>query len=123
MTLYGWRQGAVTAGVVFAIWLGWNPDARFESSDGAWFDSTVHFKGRGFDTIDSGFQEYQARCNKPAVSLVRTTAANPWVITSWPWYILEREWHVPYGPAKRSHKSTSHDRQPLAGEVICPSVI
>lgn len=111
MTLYGWRLAVVAFGVLFAIWLGWNPDARFESSDGAWWDNTVHLKGRDFDTIKSDFQEYRAKCNKPTVSLARTTAIEPWVVTSWPWYIFKREWRVPYMPAQKSKNLAPRGRR------------
>jgi hypothetical protein len=103
------------------IWLGWNPNARFESSDGAWWDSTVHFKDRNFDIIRREFQEYQTKCKKPAATLVRTTAINPLAVTSWPWYLLKQEWRVPYMPAQRIKNVAARARRPLGGEVVCPS--
>jgi hypothetical protein len=121
VTLYGWRQGIIAFGALFTIWLGWNPNARFESSDGAWWDSTVHFKDRNFDYIKREFQEYQTKCKKPAATLVRTTAINPLAVTSWPWYIFKQEWRVPYMPAQTFRNLAGRDRRPLAGEVVCPS--
>ena len=109
--------GAIAFGALFAIWLGWNPDARFESSDGAWWDNTVHFKGRNFGTIKWEFQEYRAKCNKPTASLVRTTEINPWVVTSWPWYIFKQEWRVPYMPAQKSKNWAPRDRRPLGARL------
>jgi hypothetical protein len=121
VNFYGWRQGLVVFSILFAIWLGWNPDTRFESSDGAWWDSTFHFKGRNFEQITEGFQGYQATCKKPQVSLVRTTAITPWAVTSWPWYLLKQEWHVLYRPAQMCGGGQLHNCRPLGGEVVCAS--
>lgn len=121
MTLYGWRQGVVAFGALVTIWLGWNPNARFESSDGAWWDSTINFKDRDFIYIKREFQEYQTKCKKPTAILVRTTSINPLAVTSWPWYLLKPEWRVPYLPAQKLKNEAAGSRRPLGGEVVCPS--
>jgi hypothetical protein len=120
VTLYGWRLAIVAFGAI-TIWLGWNPNARFESSDAAWWDSTVHFKDRNFDYIKREFQEYQTKCKKPKATLVRTTAINPLAVPSWPWYFFKQEWCIPYMPAQTFTNVAGRDRRPLGGEVVCPS--
>jgi hypothetical protein len=119
MTFYGWRLTIVVL-CALAIWLGWNPDARFESSDDAWWDSTSHFKGRNFDHIQREFQIYQTKCKKPKTTLVRTTAVNPLAVTAWPWYLLKQEWRIPYASARPPTNVSGSDRPTLSGEVVCP---
>jgi hypothetical protein len=80
------------------IMIGWNPDTRFESSDGRWHDDTDHLKDRTFYAVQFDFQEYRSRCKKPDVTLVRNTAMQPWLIVSLPWYIASPQWRVPYKP-------------------------
>jgi hypothetical protein len=79
------------------LFLGWNPDARFESSDGMWHDVTGHLKGRGFDTITFDFDDYRLKCHRPSVTLVRTTRVEAWNVVGWPWYLTASEWRAPYG--------------------------
>jgi len=49
MRLRGTYRLLATIAVAITVWLGWNPDARFESSDAQWWDSTINFKERNFD--------------------------------------------------------------------------
>jgi hypothetical protein len=122
VTLFGWKQFLMFIGALLVIFIGWNPDARFESSDGIWWDSTVHFKGRSFHTIQSEFQDYRTKCNKPSIRLVRTTAIQGWIVTAWPWYLLKQEWRVPFGQSQKCLNIAARDCRPFGGEVECSPV-
>jgi hypothetical protein len=118
MTLYGWRLTIVVL-CALAIWLGWNPDARFESSDQGWWDSTSHFKDRNFDHIQREFQVYRMTCKRPTATLVRTTAVNPLAVTAWPWYVFKQERRMPYASARPLTNVSGSGRPTLSGEVVC----
>ena len=83
-------------GVPLLLFSGWNPDARFESSDAMWHDITSHIKGRGYQAITYDFNSYRSKCKRPDVTLVRTTPVAVWNIVGWPWYLMAPEWRVPY---------------------------
>lgn len=122
VTLFGWKQFGIVVGAFLVISLGWHPDARFETSDGHWWDSTRHFKGRNFHTIQSEFQDYRSKCNRPNIRLVRTTPIRGWIVTAWPWYLLKPEWRVPFGQAEICVNALARDCRPFGGEVECPPV-
>jgi hypothetical protein len=65
-------------------------DVAFESSDGEWADNEVLMKGRDFEVILSSFEAYRLKCNRPEVSLIRTTEPGWFTDTGSP------KWNVPY---------------------------
>ena len=98
------------------VWVGWNPDARFESSDAQWWDSTINFKGRRFGTIKSEFDTYRIECRRPGVRLLRTTAMQAWNIGAWPFYLLKEQWRVPFNGPRMCGVGT---RCPIGGTIEC----
>ena len=96
MRLRGPYRLLATLVLVIAVWVGWNPDARFESSDAQWWDSTMNFKERRFEIIKSEFDDYRAECQRPDVRLLRTTPMQAWNIGAWPFYLLKKQWRVPF---------------------------
>lgn len=119
MKLLGWKQLGIVVVALLVISVGWNPDARFETSDGIWWDSTMHFKGRNFDTVQSEFQDYRSKCKKSDIRLVRTMPIRGWIVTAWPWYFLQPEWRVPFGLTQKCLNVAARDCRPFGGEVEC----
>jgi hypothetical protein len=116
MRFRGTYRLLVTIAVAITVWIGWNPDARFESSDAQWWDSTVNFKERNFSIIKLGFDDYRARCQTPDVRLVRTTPAQAWNVGAWPFYMLKEQWRVRLSGPKMC---LDGNRCPRAGDVEC----
>jgi hypothetical protein len=106
---------AFTVALALYVFSGWNPDVRFESSDGIWHDGTSHFKGRGLDAIRSNFETYQRVCKRPAVTLVRTTPEESWNLVAWYWYLSAPEWRIPWGP----QRTCLHKRCAFSGFPDC----
>ena len=116
MRLRGTYRLLATIAVAITVWVGWNPDARFESSDAQWWDSTINFKKRNFNIIKSGFDDYRARCGKPDVRLVRTTPVQAWNVGAWPFYLLKEQWRVSFNGPRMCRVGS---RCPLSGEIEC----
>jgi hypothetical protein len=106
----------VIVAITVVVWLGWNPDTRFESSDAQWWDSTVNLKGRHFDTIMSGFDMYRAKCRRPDVHLLRTTPMHVWNIGAWAFYLVKEQWRVPFNSPTMCSVGS---RCPLGGAIEC----
>jgi hypothetical protein len=116
MRLRGTYRLLAAIAVAITVWVGWNPDARFESSDAQWWDSTINFKKRNFNIIKSGFDDYRARCGKPDVRLVRTTPVQAWNVGAWPFYLLKEQWRVSFNGSRMCRVGS---RCPLSGEIEC----
>ena len=81
----------------------------FQSSDGEWADGEVIFKGRNFETALHVFEKYKSKCNKPEVTLQRTTK-EPTIfrLSYWIHGVEGPIWEIPY--------STPHPN--LKGEAV-----
>ena len=80
---------------LFAYISNW-PVVGFESSDRRWGDHENQIKGRYFDEIVFYFETYKMHCKEPNVTMVRTTAKNPWNIFAWPNYLMDDKWKLEY---------------------------
>jgi hypothetical protein len=82
--------------IMFGMFSLHTPDVSYESSDGKYSDSELHFKGRGFEAIISGFERYKEECGVNKVSLFRVTEKNYWNVFAWPNYLAHSKWLTPY---------------------------
>lgn len=79
-------------------WLFW-PSASFESSDAGWGDHEIPLKNRDFESMVLFFELYKLKCNARNTVLYRTTDMQYWNVFSWPSYLMEKKWLVPYKDA------------------------
>lgn len=71
-------------------------DVAYQTSDGAWADNEVLFKGRNFPGIVLGYEIYKIACNAPGVELQRITEKPNIFTVSW-WFddFSSPKWQVP----------------------------
>jgi hypothetical protein len=114
--LSGTNRLLAAIGVAVIVWFGWNPDARFESSDARWWDSTVNFKERNFDVLKLEFDAYRTQCRTSDVRLLRTTSMQAWNVGAWPFYLAKEQWHVPFHTRAMCGVNSPC---PMGGSIAC----
>lgn len=107
------RSCLLLAAVSIAL-AGCGYDARFESSDGLWWDSTLHFPDpRQFRDVVWSFESYRYHVHDPALTLVRVTP-RPRLF----WIDPSRDnlaaWRVPYRPpsGRAPHQTPIYGSKP-----------
>jgi hypothetical protein len=90
--------------VLLAAWLAWvgagTTTAAFESSEGRWSDREIPEQGHDFRRILVTFEEFRQACGRPAATMYRTTARNPFNLLAWWDYLIHPKWAVPYRPPR-----------------------
>jgi len=93
-------------------------NVSFHSSDGAWSDAEVLFKGRDFMAIVPLFELYKIQCASSA-ELLRSTKARRWYDPRG-WFVSSNlKWKIPF--AERPTGLPGYHRPPCADRGSTPS--